>query len=203
MKRMARTLAGLLGVACAHGAVAATLPPTTAEGLHWRIASAADFPDGARVAAARKERVLVRDDGKHPWVADEVLLLIDGPYDSVQPAVQRALKPFGTFTVEAENSFLPYLPEGWDRVLLSRRADLRDALVNGFVLPRLQRAVKEGATTPEEMTQRLAVGCRARANSSPARCIAVEERRACTGLLLAKRRSVDPGRSRILSLAPA
>lgn len=156
MKRMARMLAGLFVLAWAHGAAANTLPPTTVEGLHWRIASAADFPDDAKVAAGRKERILVWDDGKHPWVADEVLLLVDGPYGSVQPAVQRALNPFGTFTAQAENEFLAYLPEGWDRVLLSRRADLRDALVNGFTLPRLQRAVKEGAITPAEMTQRLA-----------------------------------------------
>nr|WP_199045892.1 hypothetical protein [Dyella sp. ASV24] len=166
MKCIARMLAGLFAVVSAHEAMAATLPQTTVEGLHWRIAPAADFSDNATVAARRKEQILVWDNGKDTRVAGEVLLLVDASYDSVQPIVQRALSPFGTFTAEAEKGPLAYLPEGWDQVLLSRRPDLRDALVNRFTLPRLQLAVSQGVITTEEMTRRLAQE-RARVDSVP------------------------------------
>lgn len=163
---IARAAIGLFAAASAHASVAATVPEKTIDGVIWRIESAASFGNHVTVAAQGKENLLVWTNGKHAEAADSALLLVEAPYEQVQPAVQRALVPLGRFTINAKNDPLAYLPNGWDEVLLSRRADLRNMLAERFALPPLQRAVAQGVLTPREMEQRLAQA-RARVDSAP------------------------------------
>lgn len=156
IRTIARVAAGLFAAASAGHGMAATAPGTTIDGAAWRIESATAFRGHATVAAQRKEQILVWDGGKGAQVASQVLLLVEAPYDQVQPAVQQALAPLGALSMHSENSPLAYLPSGWSEVLMSRRADLREALVAHAILPRLQLAVVQGAITPAEMEQRLA-----------------------------------------------
>lgn len=156
IRRSVRMAIGLLAAAGMRWGVAATLPENTVDGTHWQIVAATALPDGATVAARRKEQILVWDNGKAGQVASSVLLLVEAPYRDVQPVVQRALESQGKFTAREENGPLSYLPSGWDEVLLSHRSDLRHALAERFALPRLQLAVTQGALTPAEMEQRLA-----------------------------------------------
>lgn len=156
----------LFAAAVTHSGMAETMPETTVEGAHWRIESAAKFDDEAVIASQRNEQILVWDVGGTAHVAGAAVLLVNAPYDQVQRTVQQALKPLGTFEFAADTSPLAYLPDGWDEVLLSRRSDLRNALVDRFTRPQLQQAVEQGALMPAEMEQRLA-SVRASVDSVP------------------------------------
>jgi hypothetical protein len=138
----------------------------------WRAQAAADVPraadnsNAAGLAISLKDQIIVWTDPSGPKIASEVNLVVDAPYAKVQPAVQQALTSFGQFEAHEENIPIAYEPEGWDEVLLSRRADLRDALATKFVQPSLDQALREGTLTAAEVSQRM-VTARADTSSVP------------------------------------
>ncbi|MFT4267257.1 MAG: hypothetical protein QM586_08560, partial [Xenophilus sp.] len=126
-------------------------------GMPWRLEPAASHREQARVAADHGEQVLVWQGPGGAKVAGVAFLLAEAPFAQVQPAVARALQPQGRLEIDAGQSPLAYQRDGWDEVLLSRRPDLRAALVERHALPHLRQAVAQGAITPDEMQQRLAL----------------------------------------------
>ncbi|MFT4247469.1 MAG: hypothetical protein QM581_05430 [Pseudomonas sp.] len=133
------------------------LAATAAAGMPWRLEPAASHREQAPVAADHGEQVLVWQGPGGAQVASVAYLLAEAPFAQVQPAVARALQPQGRLEIDAGRSPLAYQRDGWDKVLLSRRPDLRAALVERDALPYLRQAVAQGAITADEMRQRLAL----------------------------------------------
>ncbi|WP_266171256.1 hypothetical protein [Dyella subtropica] len=150
---LARIATGLMVITSLGFGHTAHAQSTAVEGLSWKIESADLFLRDLGPAAKAKEPILVWSTKDSEKVATDVDLLVEAPYDRIQPAVQKALATLGAFTSNTETS---YLDNDWAQVLLSRRPDLRDALATRFEKPRLQLAVKEGALTSDEMERRLA-----------------------------------------------
>ena len=123
----------------------------------WRMEPATAYTSG--VALRLKESILIwhNTPNEKPKVAEEVHLLVDAPFAQVQLAVQKALATIGQFESRADSSRLAYQIDGWDEVLLSRRPDLRDALVKRFSQPALQLALTQGVLTAAEVDQRMAL----------------------------------------------
>ncbi|WP_165973483.1 hypothetical protein [Luteibacter rhizovicinus] len=121
----------------------------------WKTVPAASVSDPDLVAVNLKDRIVVWNDARSTEAATEAWLLADVPFDKARKAVDTALKGFGDFDVSTENRSLADLPDAWDEVLLSRRADLRDALAKRSDLPKLTLALKEGVLTAEEVERRM------------------------------------------------
>lgn len=153
---LARIATGLIAITSLSLGQTAQAQNTAVEGMSWKIESAALFPNDLGPAAKAKEPILVWSTKDGAKVATEVHLLVEAPYDRIQPAVQKALATLGAFTSDTGNYSPAYQSDGWSEVLLSRRPDIRNALATRFEEPRLQLAVKEGALTADEMARRLA-----------------------------------------------
>ena len=122
----------------------------------WSVAPASEVADASAIAKHNKERILVWNRPKGLEPAAAAYLLIDAPFAQVQPAVQKALADFGRFETRSGANPLRVHFEFWDKVLLSRRPDLRDAIAERVVRPQLQLALREGALTQEEVDRRMA-----------------------------------------------
>jgi hypothetical protein len=164
---MKQILSGLMaGFIAFAGTVRANDMETSAPA--WHIQSAADAANrdasGADALAVNlKEQIIVWDGPGSPEAASEIHLLVDAPYADVQPAVQKALANLGQFDSDVQTIKIAYQPNGWDKVLLSRRPDLRDALATHLAQPALELSLREGTLTPAEVDQRMAL---ARADTS-------------------------------------
>ena len=140
----------------------------------WHMEPATAQTSG--VALRLKESILIWNDppDQTPAAATEVQMLVDAPFAEVMLAVQKALAGLGQFESSTKSTRLAYQFDGWDEVLLSRRPDLREALVGHFMQPSMQLALKEGLLTAAEVDQRMALAL-ADITSSPGTRIDLEE----------------------------
>lgn len=157
-KRLACFLLGLIGVAIPLACPADPLPGTTVDGMQWRFVQLHDtgHDDDHEVAARRDEQVLVWDKGNNRQAyAGSAYLLISAPFDQVQPRVQGVLQRTSPVKASIDRWQLYNLPAPWEQVLLSRRPDLRTAIAEQAVLPRLQQALQQDAITRSELDRRM------------------------------------------------
>jgi hypothetical protein len=56
-----------------------------------------------------------------------VIVMVAAPFAQVQPLVQQALQPLGTFKTESSVDQLTSLSGNWERLLMSQRPDLKSA----------------------------------------------------------------------------
>ncbi|ULU27036.1 hypothetical protein [Dyella terrae] len=128
-----KTLRGILmagltltGMAWMSASVATELPDKTAEGWYWKLQSAgkANSSNDFEVAARRGEQLLVWDDGKQAQYADYVILLVPASFEQVQPVVQAALAPLGTFRSDSAGS-VENLSASWKKLWMSRHPELK------------------------------------------------------------------------------
>lgn len=156
--RLACFLLGLIGATIPLACSAAPMPAATVDGMQWRFVQLHNtgHDDDYEVAARRNEQVLVWDNGKNRQAyAGTVYLLVSAPFDQVQPRVQGVLQRTSPVTARVDNWQLQNLPPPWDKVLLSRRPDLRTAIAEQEVMPKLQQALQQGAITRPELDWRM------------------------------------------------
>ncbi len=157
----ARSCAGLLLLALGSAFAAEPAHPSATPAAEpgdsaWQIAAAKTALDAQAPAVRRHEDLLFWTlPGGRREPATAAHLLIAAPYAQVQAAVRGVVQAQGGFQERSDTSPLSYLPDDWDRVLLSRREDLRIALAERFAQPMLQAAVEQGALTAEEARARL------------------------------------------------
>lgn len=157
-KRLACVLLSLIGIATPLACPAAPLPDTTADGLHWRLEQLRDTGhyNSFEVAARRGEQVLLWDNGSgRQTYAGAAYLLVSAPFDQVQPLVQGVLQRMGPMKADTPTGRLLDLSDAWGKVLLSRRPDLRAAIAEQAVEPKLQQALQQGAITRQELDWRM------------------------------------------------
>lgn len=143
----------VLFLLAASSAVAA---PVASGDSPWQLAAASSALDAQAPAVRRREDLLfwsLADGRREP--AAVAHLLVEAPYAQVQAAVQATLQAQDGVEERSAASELAYLPDDWDEVLLSRRADLRALLVAQVTAPMLEAAVAQGALTAGEAQLRL------------------------------------------------
>ncbi len=126
-------------------------PPLSA----WQTVPAKSLDDETP-AARQGERVLAWQKGRSLEPAQQVFLRVDAAFEQVQPLLQAALSGLGGYKTSQAPQTLAYLSDPWPRVWLSRRPDLRAALVQGEERARLEQAVRDGAMSPDEARTELA-----------------------------------------------
>ena len=126
-------------------------PPLSA----WQTVAAKSLDDETP-AARQGERVLAWQKGRSLEPAQQVFLRVDAPFAQVQPLLQAALSGLGGYKASQASQTLAYLSDPWPRVWLSRRPDLRAALVQGEERAALEQAVREGAMSADEARAELA-----------------------------------------------
>jgi hypothetical protein len=136
-------------------------PTPSAASPQWAIEAAATAPGASGLAENQKQDVLVWITGDTRHAAEEVYLLVEKPFDQIQPAIQEALSRLGQFEYNQREEPLSEISPEWIQVLLAHRPEVRAELAQEFEYPKLERAHKTGAITAEEVQQRMA---RAREN---------------------------------------
>lgn len=163
LRPFAAPLAGCMGLLIGMPPLLAAPGPV---GPAWSIGLASQAHQASELAVERQEHVLLWHESGPARAATSACLLVHASFAVVQPAVHKALGALGHFNTSQSEGPLAYQLEGWDEVILSRRPDLREALVARTVRPRLELAQQQGAITAAELDLRLAQA-RAKVASAP------------------------------------
>lgn len=145
LRGCARTLC-LATFGCSALTEAAPLPP----GWQFRVPTATAVE--RQLPAALQGEVLI----KEGYPVPEVQIVVDLPFEQTVAQVAATLHRLGPLIERSERQPLAQLDDDWGDVLLTRRPDLRQALIDHAERPRLEQAVRDGALAASEIPERLA-----------------------------------------------